>query len=55
MVLMNLLFKKLKKVKGVEAVDYGFRFDALMSYDEKANIGMTVYSDDDFSKGGRPT
>ena len=30
---------------------YGFRFDALMSYDEKANIGMTVYSDDNFSKG----
>ena len=43
--------KKVEKVEGVEAVDYGFRFDALMSYDEKANIGMTVYSDDDFTKG----
>lgn len=45
------IIQKVEKVKGVEAVDYGFRFDALMSYDEKANIGMTVYSDDDFSKG----
>lgn len=38
-------------MKEVESVDYGFRFDALMSYDEKANIGMTVYSDDDFKTG----
>ena len=45
------IIQKVEKVKGVEAVDYGFRFDALMSYDEKANIGMTVYSDDNFSKG----
>ena len=45
------IIQKVEKVKGVEAVDYGFHFDALMSYDEKANIGMTVYSDDDFSKG----
>lgn len=45
------IIQKVEKVKGVETVDYGFRFDALMSYDEKANIGMTVYSDDNFSKG----
>ena len=42
------VIKKVQKLKEVENVDYGFRFDALMSYDEKANIGMTVYSDDDF-------
>lgn len=41
------IIQKVEKVKGVEAVDYGFRFDALMSYDEKANIGMTVYSGDE--------
>ncbi|MFQ9073220.1 MAG: hypothetical protein ACLR43_11215 [Faecalibacillus faecis] len=45
------IIQKVEKVKGVEAVDYGFRFDALMSYDEKANIRMTVYSDDDFQRG----
>lgn len=28
-----------------------FSFDALMSYDEKANIGMTVYSDVIFQRG----
>ena len=45
------VIKKVQKLKEVESVDYGFRFDALMSYDEKANIGMTVYSDDDFKTG----
>ena len=29
------IIQKVEKVKGIEAVDYGFRFDALMSYDEK--------------------
>ena len=45
------VIKKVQKLKEVESIDYGFRFDALMSYDEKANIGMTVYSDDDFKTG----
>lgn len=45
------VIQKVKKLKEVAAVDYGFRFDALLSYDEKANIGMTVYSDDDFKTG----
>lgn len=38
-------------VEGVQAVDYGFRFDGLMSYLDKANIGVTVYTDDNFKKG----
>lgn len=38
-------------VKGVQDIDYGFRFDGLMSYLDKANIGVTVYTDDNFEKG----
>lgn len=45
----NDIIQKVKKVDGVEAVDYGFRFDALMKHGEKANIGVTVYTTDNFS------
>lgn len=42
---------KVRDINEVDSVDYGFRFDALMSYQEKSNVAMTVYSDDDFLKG----
>ena len=42
---------KVKDIEEVDSVDYGFRFDALMSYQEKSNVAMTVYSDDDFLSG----
>lgn len=42
---------KVKDIKEVDSVDYGFRFDALMSYHEKSNVAMTVYSDDNFLSG----
>ncbi|MGN1181729.1 MAG: hypothetical protein ACI4SR_01895, partial [Faecalibacillus sp.] len=45
------LIADVQNIEGVEAVDYGFRFDALMSYKDKSNIGITVYSDDDFQNG----
>lgn len=45
------LITDVQNIEGVETVDYGFRFDALMSYNDKSNIGITVYSDDDFQNG----
>ena len=45
------LIDKVSRVKGVKDIDYGFRFDGLMSYLDKANIGVTVYTDDNFKEG----
>lgn len=42
---------EVSQIEGVAEVDYGFRFDGLMSYLDKANIGVTVYTDDDFKNG----
>lgn len=45
------LIDQVEAVDGVEVVDYGFRFDGLMSFKNKSNIGVTVYTDDQFEKG----
>ena len=45
------LINQVEQVEGVQDVDYGFRFDALMTYQDKSNIGVIVYSDDDYQKG----
>lgn len=47
----NELIEDVSKVDGVKSIDYGFRFDGLMSYLDKANIGVTVYTDDNFAEG----
>ena len=43
------LIDEVSKIEDIEAIDYGFRFDGLMSYTNKDNVGVTVYTDDDFA------
>ena len=45
------LIDEVSKVEGIKSIDYGFRFDGLMSYHDQSNIGVIVYSDDNFQKG----
>ena len=45
------LIDEVSKIEDIEAIDYGFRFDGLMSYTNKDNVGITVYTDDDFASG----
>lgn len=45
------LIDQVSAIEDVEFIDYGFRFDGLMSYTNKENVGVTVYSDDNFENG----
>ncbi len=42
--------EEVKKIEGVEKVDYGFRFDALTFLDDKKS-GVTVYTSDNYYHG----
>lgn len=48
------IIQKIKSVNGVKSIDYGFRFDALMKHGDKSNIGVTVYTTDDFTQVNIP-
>lgn len=45
------LIDQVSKIDEIAYIDYGFRFDGLMSYTNKDNVGVTVYTDDDFAEG----
>lgn len=44
------IIQKIQSVDDVKSIDYGFRFDALMKHGDKSNIGVTVYTTDDFTQ-----